>query len=61
MKLYRLPVALYKPTEDTEYKYLAEVPALPRSRAWGDTVSEAMENIQGMASAFIESYRERRE
>ena len=59
MKIYKLPVVLHEPSEDTEDKYLAEVPILPGCRAWGDTVSEAVENLQSVAAAFIESYRER--
>ena len=58
MKLYKLPIVLYEPSEDTEYKFMAEVPLLPGCRAWGDTPSQAIEYIQGMAEAFIESYIE---
>jgi predicted RNase H-like HicB family nuclease len=58
MKLYRLPVTLLAPSEDSGGKYVAEVPLLPGCRAWGDTPSEAMEYIQSVASAFIDSYRE---
>lgn len=56
MKLYRLPLVVYEPGEDTENKYMAEIPALPGCRAWGDTIAEVLENIQGVAAAFIESY-----
>ncbi len=59
MMLYRLPLVLHQPTEDTEDKYLAEVPDLPGCRAWGDTAAEALENLQSLAAAFIESYRDR--
>jgi len=48
-----------EPREDTEDKYMAEVPALPGCRAWGDTAAEALENLQSVAAAFIESYRSR--
>ena len=58
MKLYRLPLVIYEPGEDTEDKYMAEIPALPGCRAWGDTAAEALENLQSVAAAFIESYRE---
>jgi predicted RNase H-like HicB family nuclease len=58
MKLYRLPVTLIAPSEDSGGKYVAEVPLLPGCRAWGDTASEAMEYIQTVTSAFIDSYRE---
>lgn len=42
MKQYRLPVTMYQPSEETEYKYLAEVPLLPGCRAWGNTPAEAL-------------------
>jgi predicted RNase H-like HicB family nuclease len=58
MKLYRLPVVLYEPSEDTEDRYMAEVTILPGCRAWGDTPGEALENVQSVATAFLESYRE---
>ena len=59
MKLYRLPLVMHEPSEDTEGKYMAEIPALPGCRAWGDTAAEALENLQDVATAFIESYRGR--
>ena len=58
MKLYKLPIVLYEPLEDTEHKYMAEAPLLPGCRAWGDTPSQAIEYIQGMAEAFTELYIE---
>ena len=57
MKLYKLPLVIYEPSEDTENKYMAEVPAIPGCRAWGDTPREVMENLQSVAAGFIESYR----
>lgn len=59
MQLYKLPFVLRSPSEDTEDKYLAEIPALPGCRAWGDTAAEALGNLQSVATAFIESYRDR--
>lgn len=59
MKLYRLPVVMHEPSEDTEDKYMAEVPAFPGCRAWGKTSAEVLENLQSVAAAFIESYRSR--
>ena len=56
MKLYRLPLVLKEPSEDTEGKYLAETPALPGCRAWGDSAAQTLENLQSVAAAFIESY-----
>ncbi len=58
MKLYRLPLVMHKPSEDTEDKYMGEIPALPGCRAWGDTAAEVLENLQSVAAAFIESYRD---
>ena len=61
MKLYRMRFILRQPSEDTENKYLAEIPGLPGCRAWGDTAAQALENLQGVATAFIESCRDRGE
>ena len=59
MELYRLRAVLREPSEDTEDKYLAEIPDLPGCRAWGDTPAQALATLQGVATAFIESYRDR--
>ena len=59
MKLYRLPLVMHEPSQGTEDKYMAEVPALPGCRAWGDSAATALENLQSVAAAFIESYRSR--
>ena len=59
MRLYRLPLVMHEPSEDTEDKNMAEVLALPGCRAWGDTAAEALENLQGVATAFMESYHSR--
>ncbi len=59
MKLYKLRFILHEPSDATEDKYMAEVPDLPGCRAWGDTAAQALENLQSVATAFIESYRER--
>ena len=58
MKLYRMKFVLKEPSEETEDRYLAEIPALPGCRAWGETAAQALENLQSVATAFIESYRE---
>ena len=58
MKLYKLPIVLYEPSEETNDIYMAEAPLLPGCRAWGETASQAIEYIQGVAEAFIESYSE---
>ncbi len=59
MKLYKLPIVLYEPSEDTNDLYMAEVPVLPGCRAWGETPSQALGYVQGVAEAFIESYHDR--
>ena len=58
MKLYKLPLVIHEPSEDTENKYLAEIPLLPGRRAWGETAAEALENLQSVALGFIESFRD---
>ena len=58
MKLYKLAYVMHGPGEETEDKFMAEIPALPGCRAWGDSTDQALENLQSVATAFIESYKE---
>ena len=58
MKLYKLSLKISEPSEDSGNKFVAEVPALPGCRAWGETAAEAVENLQSVATAFIESHKE---
>ena len=58
MNLYKLPFVMREPAYDTEDKFMAEIPVLPGCRAWGDTYDDALENLQGVAAAMMESYRE---
>ena len=59
MKGYRLDYILYNPELSTEPdQYMAEIPALPGCRAWGDTPEETIETLQSVAAAFIEVYEE---
>ena len=58
MNRYKLSFVIHEPSEDTEDKYLAEIPALPGCRAWGDTPAEALHILEGVAEAFIQSYLE---
>ena len=58
MKLYKLAYVMHGPGEETEDKFMAEIPALPGCRAWGDSTAQALENLQSVAAAFIESYKE---
>ncbi len=56
MKHYKLRYVMHDSSEETENKYMAEVPALPGCRAWGDTPEDALDILQSVAAAFIESY-----
>ena len=59
MKGYRLDYILYDPELSTEPdQFMAEIPALPGCRAWGDTPEETIETLQSVAAAFIEVYEE---
>ena len=58
MKLYKLSFVMHGPGEETEDKFMAEIPALPGCRAWGDTTAQALKNLQSVATAFIESHKE---
>jgi predicted RNase H-like HicB family nuclease len=59
VELYRLRFVLREPSEDTEERYLAEIPTLPGCRAWGETAAHALEVLQSVTTAFIESYKDR--
>lgn len=56
---YRLSYVMYAPCEDTEDMYMAEIPALPGCRAWGETPELVLEYLESVAAAFIDSYGER--
>ena len=58
MKNYRFVCKVRDPSEETEYKYLAQIPAMPGCHAWGDTKAEALELIHSVAVALLESYEE---
>ena len=57
MKHYRLPVTMHQPGEDTEFRYMAEIPILLGCRAWSYTSAEALATIKSVAVAFILSYQ----
>ena len=60
MKAYKLQFVMYDPSESTEPdKYMAEVPALPGCRVWGDSPEETMDILQDVASGIIETHVER--
>ena len=47
---------VYSPAMSTEPdKYMAEIPALPGCRAWGDSVEEVLEIIADLAKDFLPS------
>lgn len=58
MDRYKLAFVMHEPGEDTEDKFMAEIPALPGCRAWGDTPAETLHILEGVAEAFIQSYLE---
>ena len=58
MKDYRFECIVRGPSEETEDKYVAEIPALPGCRAWGDTEAEALDYVRSVAIAFLESYED---
>lgn len=58
MNRYKLSFIMHEPGEDTEDKFMAEIPALPGCRAWGDTPAETLHILEGVAEAFIQSYLE---
>ena len=59
-KHYRLLCALYDPSQSTEPdKYMAETPSFPNCVAWGDTPEEAIEILESVVAATIETYQER--
>ena len=60
MKHYKLRYVMHDPSEETEDKYLAEIPVLPECRAWGDTPEEALDILSSVAAATIEVCIERR-
>ena len=59
MKRYELRYVMHEPSEDTEDKYMAEIPALPGCRAWGDSPVDTLDILQSVATASTEVYIER--
>ena len=59
MKHYKCRYIMHEPSEETEDKHMAEIPALPGCRAWGDTPEDALDILQSVATASIEVYIER--
>ena len=60
MKAYKLRFVIYDPSESTEPdEYMAEIPALPGCRVWGDTPEDTIDILQDVAAGIIETYNER--
>ncbi len=59
MKHYKLRYVMHDPSEETEDKYMAEIPALPGCRAWGDTPEDTLDILESLAAAFIDIHMER--
>ncbi len=59
MKHYKLRYVMHEPSEETEDKYMADIPDLPGCRAWGNTPEEALDILTSVAAATIEVYMER--
>ncbi len=59
MRHYKLRYVMHEPSEETEDKYMAEIPALPGCRAWGDTPEDTLDILESVAAAFMESYLDR--
>ena len=58
MQVYKLPYTMTEPTEESGGMYVAEVPGLPGCMAWGETEAEALWILEGVASDFIQSYKD---
>ena len=52
MKLYRPPVVMREPSEETESKYMAELPALPGCRAWGGAAADVLGSLAAILEAL---------
>ena len=50
---------MHQPSEDTEDKFMAEIPTFPGCRAWGDTPEETLDILQSVVAATIQVYDER--
>ena len=57
MKAYKLQFVMYDPSESTEPdKYMAEIHS---GMPWGDTPEDALDILQDVAAAIIETHIER--
>ena len=56
MKFYKLTYVMYDPSNGSTEpdKYMAEIPAIPGCRVWGDTPEDTLEILQDLASKMIE-------
>ena len=58
MKKYHLEYVLHDPSEDTDWMYKAEIPALPGCQAWVKSEVEVGEILTSVAEEFIASYHD---
>jgi predicted RNase H-like HicB family nuclease len=59
MKKYTFSVIMHEPKKETGNRYLAEIPLLGGSQAWGKTPDEALENIRKVAIELIRTQDEK--
>ena len=59
MELYQLDYVLHEPGEEQGWLYMAEIPALPGCRAWGETANAVLAELSTVAEQFILSYQDR--
>lgn len=58
MKKYHLEYVIHDPSEDTDWMYKAEIPALPGCQAWVKSEEEVVEVLTSVAEEFIASYHD---
>ena len=60
MKRYKLACVMYVLRDSTgDDKYVAEIPAVPGRRVWGNTPAQTLYILASVAEAFIQPYEER--
>jgi predicted RNase H-like HicB family nuclease len=59
MELYQLDCILHEPCEDQGWLFMAEIPALPGCRAWGETANKTLAELSTVAEQFLLSYKDR--
>ena len=59
MELFPSDCILHEPREEQGWLYMAEISALPGSRAWAETANAALAELSMVAEQFILSYQDR--